>query len=96
MRNDSLISFTSLCSFFSSLSGLRTQGFGLERCPILYVRGRQHPVKIYHTEEDSDQYEDLAVRTFFQIHTARPDGDVLIFLSGSFQRISAKIPLQMH
>ncbi|CDZ97490.1 p-loop containing nucleoside triphosphate hydrolase protein [Phaffia rhodozyma] len=51
-------------------------------CPILYVRGRQHPVKIYHTEEDSDQYEDLAVRTFFQIHTARPDGDVLIFLSG--------------
>ncbi|KAG1805388.1 P-loop containing nucleoside triphosphate hydrolase protein [Suillus variegatus] len=40
---------------------------------ILYVKGRQHP---------QTDYVDAALRTFFQIHTDRPPGDVLIFLPG--------------
>ncbi|KAF9555316.1 P-loop containing nucleoside triphosphate hydrolase protein [Agrocybe pediades] len=49
---------------------------------ILYVKGRQHPVKIYHCAESQLDYTDAAMRTFFQIHTDQPPGDVLIFLPG--------------
>ncbi|KAF7799371.1 hypothetical protein EIP86_010603 [Pleurotus ostreatoroseus] len=49
---------------------------------ILYVKGRQHPVKIYHAMTSQVDYVDAALRTFFQIHTDRPAGDVLIFLPG--------------
>ncbi|KDR82400.1 hypothetical protein GALMADRAFT_237688 [Galerina marginata CBS 339.88] len=49
---------------------------------ILYVKGRQHPVKIYHSAESQLDYTDSAMRTFFQIHTDQPPGDVLIFLPG--------------
>lgn len=51
---------------------------------ILYVKGRQHPVKIYHSSEGQSDYVDSALRTFFQIHTDQPPGDVLIFLPGFF------------
>ena len=50
---------------------------------ILYVKGRQHPVKIYHSAESQPDYVDSAMRTFFQIHTDQPPGDVLIFLPGA-------------
>ncbi|GLB41932.1 putative RNA helicase [Lyophyllum shimeji] len=49
---------------------------------ILYVKGRQHPVKIYYSSEAQTDYVDSAMRTFFQIHTDQPPGDVLIFLPG--------------
>ncbi|KAF9479926.1 P-loop containing nucleoside triphosphate hydrolase protein [Pholiota conissans] len=49
---------------------------------IIYVKGRQHPVKIYHAAESQLDYADAAMRTFFQIHTDQPPGDVLIFLPG--------------
>ena len=49
---------------------------------IIYVKGRQHPVKIYHAAESQLDYTDAAVRSFFQIHTDQPAGDVLIFLPG--------------
>ncbi|PFH53277.1 hypothetical protein AMATHDRAFT_137858 [Amanita thiersii Skay4041] len=49
---------------------------------ILYVKGRQHPVKIYHAAEGQPDYVDAALRTFFQIHTDQPPGDVLVFLPG--------------
>jgi len=49
---------------------------------IVYVKGRQHPVKIYHSAESQLDYTDAAMRTFFQIHTDQPPGDVLIFLPG--------------
>ncbi|KIK69778.1 hypothetical protein GYMLUDRAFT_34176 [Collybiopsis luxurians FD-317 M1] len=49
---------------------------------ILYVKGRQHPVKIYHSSQGQVDYVDAAMRTFFQIHTDYPPGDVLIFLPG--------------
>ncbi|KAH9841346.1 P-loop containing nucleoside triphosphate hydrolase protein [Rhodofomes roseus] len=49
---------------------------------IVYVKGRQHPVTIYHTAVSQPDYVDAAMRTFFQIHTDQPPGDVLIFLPG--------------
>ena len=49
---------------------------------ILYVKGRQHPVKIFYTLTSQQDYVDSALRTFFQIHIDHPPGDVLIFLPG--------------
>ncbi|KAH7912940.1 P-loop containing nucleoside triphosphate hydrolase protein [Hygrophoropsis aurantiaca] len=49
---------------------------------VLYVKGRQHSVQIYHTAVSQTDYVDAALRTFFQIHTDKPPGDVLIFLPG--------------
>ncbi|KAJ6536614.1 P-loop containing nucleoside triphosphate hydrolase protein, partial [Mycena vulgaris] len=49
---------------------------------IIYVKGRQHPVKIYHSAQGQTDYVDAALRTFFQIHVDQPPGDVLIFLPG--------------
>jgi HrpA-like RNA helicase len=49
---------------------------------ILYVKGRQHPVQIFHTVVGQMDYVDSALRTFFQIHVDKPPGDVLIFLPG--------------
>ncbi len=55
-----------------------------ESAPVLYVKGRQHPVSIYYTSSSQSDYLDAALRTFFQIHVDRPLGDVLIFLPGIF------------
>lgn len=49
---------------------------------VLYVKGRQHPVTIYHTSTGQTDYVDTALRTFFQIHVDQPPGDVLVFLPG--------------
>ncbi|KAJ7043812.1 ATP-dependent RNA helicase Prh1 [Mycena alexandri] len=49
---------------------------------IIYVKGRQHPVKIFHAAQGQTDYVDAALRTFFQIHVDQPPGDVLIFLPG--------------
>ncbi|OBZ71650.1 putative ATP-dependent RNA helicase prh1 [Grifola frondosa] len=53
-----------------------------DNAKIAYVKGRQHPVTIYHTVVSQPDYVDAALRTFFQIHTDRSPGDVLIFLPG--------------
>lgn len=48
----------------------------------MYVKGRTHPVEIFHTSQHQADYVEAALKTFYQIHTDRPDGDVLIFLPG--------------
>jgi ATP-dependent RNA helicase DHX33 len=53
-----------------------------DSAPVLYVKGRQHPVSIFHTSSSQNDYLDAALRTFFQIHLDKPLGDVLIFLPG--------------
>ena len=50
---------------------------------VLYVKGRQHPVKIYYAAISQVDYVDAALRTFYQIHTDSEPGDVLIFLPGT-------------
>jgi ATP-dependent RNA helicase DHX33 len=52
---------------------------------IVYVKGRQYPVKIFHTAVSQSDFIDAALRTFFQIHTDEPPGDILIFLPGLHQ-----------
>lgn len=64
------------CPIFSSLS------LPPLRAKILYVKGRQHPVKVLHTAEPQVDYIESSLQTFFQIHTEQPPGDVLIFLPG--------------
>ncbi|KAK0504933.1 ATP-dependent RNA helicase Prh1 [Armillaria luteobubalina] len=68
---------------------------------ILYVKGRQHPVKVYHSVTDQMDYLDAALRTFFQIHMDQPPGDVLVFLPGqedieslekSIQSLNRRLP----
>lgn len=55
---------------------------------IIYIRGRQHPVTIYHSAESQIDYVDAAMRTFFQVHLDQSPGDVLIFLPGQSPRPS--------
>ncbi|KAK7028817.1 Salivary acidic proline-rich phosphoprotein 1/2 [Paramarasmius palmivorus] len=62
----------------------------------IYVQGRQHPVTIYHTTTSQVDYVDAAMRTFFQIHTDQPPGDVLIFLPGQEDIESLQSSLQFH
>ncbi|KAJ3758406.1 P-loop containing nucleoside triphosphate hydrolase protein [Lentinula raphanica] len=63
---------------------------------ILYVQGRQHPVKIYHSSQGQVDYVDSAMRTFFQIHTDYPPGDVLIFLPGQEDIESLEKTIQIY
>lgn len=53
-----------------------------DKASIVYVKGRTHPVEIFHTSQHQADYVEAALKTFYQIHTDRPDGDVLIFLPG--------------
>lgn len=50
--------------------------------PILYVKGRQHAVTLYHTEEPVDDFPLAALKTILQIHTSKPEGDILVFMTG--------------
>ncbi|KAH7876133.1 P-loop containing nucleoside triphosphate hydrolase protein [Lentinula edodes] len=63
---------------------------------ILYVQGRQHPVKIYHSSQGQIDYVDAAMRTFYQIHTDYPPGDVLIFLPGQEDIESLERTIEMY
>ncbi|KAI0643096.1 P-loop containing nucleoside triphosphate hydrolase protein [Trametes meyenii] len=63
---------------------------------IVYVKGRQHPVTIYHASASQPDYVDAALRTFFQIHTDRGEGDVLIFLPGQEDIESLDKSIQLY
>ncbi|KAF9778682.1 P-loop containing nucleoside triphosphate hydrolase protein [Thelephora terrestris] len=49
---------------------------------LIYVKGRQYAVRIFHTPAGQPDFVEAALRTFFQIHTSNSAGDVLIFLPG--------------
>ena len=46
------------------------------------MAGRQHRVRLYHTEHSCQDWTDAAVRTVMQIHVSKPLGDVLVFATG--------------
>ncbi|WFD30910.1 RNA helicase [Malassezia sp. CBS 17886] len=50
--------------------------------PVLYVAGRQHGVRLYHSEASCEDWTDAAVRAVLQIHVSKPPGDVLVFATG--------------
>lgn len=50
---------------------------------MLYVKGRQHPVKLMYAEEPQTDYLDAALVTILQVHQEQPlPGDILVFLTG--------------
>ncbi|KAL6598776.1 P-loop containing nucleoside triphosphate hydrolase protein [Neocallimastix sp. 'constans'] len=53
-----------------------------DNAKIMYIAGRQFPVKLYQTIQPQEDYLDSAIVTIFQIHTEQPDGDILTFLTG--------------
>lgn len=55
---------------------------GKQQVPILYVKGRQHEVTMFHTDEPAQEWTDAALRTVLQIHVSRPPGDILVFMTG--------------
>ncbi|EJD50794.1 P-loop containing nucleoside triphosphate hydrolase protein [Auricularia subglabra TFB-10046 SS5] len=67
-----------------------------DNAKILYVKGRQHTVTIMYTKEPQTDYVDSALRTFFQMHTDRPAGDVLIFLPGQEDIESLEKAIELH
>lgn len=53
------------------------------KCPVLYLPGKTHEVTINHVKQKQDDYMFTALATLLQIHfTAKPQEDVLIFLTG--------------
>ncbi|KAJ7189737.1 P-loop containing nucleoside triphosphate hydrolase protein [Mycena haematopus] len=46
---------------------------------IIYIKGRQHPVKIYHCAQGQSDYVDAALRTFFQYMSTSRRGTFSFF-----------------
>ncbi|XP_050726308.1 ATP-dependent RNA helicase DHX33-like [Eriocheir sinensis] len=54
-----------------------------DNCQVLYVEGRQHPIEMFYTKKQQDDYVMTAMTTVFQIHrVAPPQHDILVFLTG--------------
>ncbi|KAJ1922757.1 ATP-dependent RNA helicase [Tieghemiomyces parasiticus] len=53
-----------------------------DHAKILYVAGRQFPVRVYNSLEPQTDYLDAAFVASLQIHTEQGPGDILIFLTG--------------
>eukprot|EP00897_Mesotaenium_endlicherianum_P008574 jgi/Mesen1/7745/ME000407S06973 len=51
-------------------------------CPVLDVPGKLHPVEILHATERPASHLESAVQTAMDIHRRRPEGDILVFLTG--------------
>ncbi|CAE6425567.1 unnamed protein product [Rhizoctonia solani] len=49
---------------------------------VVYVKGRQHPVKLMYLKDNTADYLESALKTVFQIHINQPPGDILVFLAG--------------
>lgn len=65
----------------ATLEAEKFQDYFLD-APLIKVPGRMHPVEIFYTQEPEKDYLEASVRTVVQIHTAEPEGDVLLFLTG--------------
>lgn len=50
--------------------------------PIFNVPGRRYPVAIHYTQQPEANYIQAAVNTIFLIHSKKPRGDILVFLTG--------------
>lgn len=50
--------------------------------PIFNIPGRRFPVDIHYTKNPEANYIQAAINTIFLIHTKKPLGDILVFLTG--------------
>lgn len=49
---------------------------------VLYLEGRQYPVKVLNAKQPQSDYLQSCLSTIFQIHLEEPAGDILVFLTG--------------
>ena len=59
--------------------------------PLLAVPGRTHPVEIFYTPEPERDYVEASLRTVLQIHAMEPEGDILLFLTGTCSIFGSKL-----
>ncbi|TRY57199.1 hypothetical protein DNTS_003281 [Danionella cerebrum] len=53
------------------------------KCPVLYLEGRHHPIQIYNSKQPQSDYLQAALVSIFQIHQEAPASHaVLVFLTG--------------
>lgn len=50
--------------------------------PIFNIPGRTYPVDIHYTKQPEANYIQAVINTVFLIHTKKPKGDILVFLTG--------------
>ncbi|UZJ57261.1 hypothetical protein CBS101457_006581 [Exobasidium rhododendri] len=55
---------------------------GGEAAPILYIKGRQFPIRLYHSSESCQNWMESCKKLIVQINEM-PPGDVLIFMTGA-------------
>lgn len=60
--------------FFSSSDG--------HPAPILYVKGRQYPIRLFHADQACTDWADSCKKLIVQL-SSQPPGDVLIFMTGA-------------
>ena len=54
-----------------------------DKCPVICVRGRMHPVSLFYCTEPQVDYLDSAIVAALQLHREEPlPGDILVFLTG--------------
>lgn len=66
-----------------------TKGF---ESNTLYIEGRVYPVDIYYRQNPCANYIAESARLAWEIHVKKPDGDILVFLTGQ-EEIEAAIEL---
>jgi len=49
---------------------------------VLHVEGRMFPVDIFYLQQPCKNYVTKAVELTLDIHMKKPDGDILVFLTG--------------
>lgn len=52
-------------------------------CPIFTIPGRTFHVDLLYTKAPESDYMDAALITVMQIHLTEPEGDILLFLTGT-------------
>ncbi|KAL0236789.1 hypothetical protein PCE1_000186 [Barthelona sp. PCE] len=51
-------------------------------CPVLFVKGRQHPIAYHMLKSPVPDYVEAAINSVFHIHLHGKPGDILVFLTG--------------
>ncbi|RDX92691.1 putative pre-mRNA-splicing factor ATP-dependent RNA helicase DEAH4, partial [Mucuna pruriens] len=51
-------------------------------CPVLNIPGKLYPVEVLYSSEHPSSYVDSSLKTALDIHIHKPEGDILIFMTG--------------
>ncbi|TPX69443.1 hypothetical protein SpCBS45565_g02466 [Spizellomyces sp. 'palustris'] len=62
--------------------GLCVDAYRLCSAKVIYVAGRQFPVRTFAAVQRQEDYVDSALVATFQLHMEEPRGDILVFLTG--------------